>query len=154
MTNEATQTVIDIGNINYKGNIIPHLWRSHITFANGKPDLLGMDILSEIVYWYRPTIVRNESAQGTISYKKKFKSDLLQKSYAELAEYSGCSKRQVTDAIIRLEKKGLITRVFRSIETLKGVVSHNILFIEIHPEALKNITNGTPPTFECDTPHV
>lgn len=151
MSNEATQTVIDIGNINLTGNIIPHLWRKYLKFDNGKTDLLAIDILSELVYWYRPTIIKEDSYGGSISYNKKFKSDLLQKSYAELADYSGCSKRQAIDAIVRLEKKGILTRVFRTIETFKGVLCRNVLFIEMHPKALMDITNVGPPTSQRGT---
>lgn len=51
-----------MGSINISGNIIPATWYKTITKENGKPYLLAIAILADIVYWYRPSEVRN---QGT-----------------------------------------------------------------------------------------
>jgi hypothetical protein len=56
----ATAEVKAIGEINFRGNTIPHYWYNHLTFKNGKPNLNAIVILSEIVYWYRPTSNKDE----------------------------------------------------------------------------------------------
>ena len=76
--------------LNITGNIIPMSWFK--TFSaprktdkkngfSGKIKLLAINILADIVYWYRPVEVRDEKTGFVIGYKKKFKSDLLQKNY-------------------------------------------------------------------------
>jgi len=64
-TNRQTQPVcsaasLALAHINFEGNIIPMAWFGHITFASNKADLLAINILADIVYWYRPTAVRDE----------------------------------------------------------------------------------------------
>lgn len=149
--NTATQTVLDIGNINFEGNVIPAHWYKTITLKNGKADLIGINILSEIVYWYRPQIVRDESSGFVVSYNKKFKTDLLQKSYSQLADLFGLSKRQITEAIIRLEERGIIKRVFRDVRIESGLQLRNVLYIDIFPKVLMDITCVTRATFKRDT---
>ena len=40
-----------MGSINITGNIIPAVWYRTITKENGKPYLLAIVILADIVYW-------------------------------------------------------------------------------------------------------
>src|SRR4051812_27257093 len=94
-----------------ESTVIPLDWFTHLTFKNGKPDLAAILILADIVYWHRSAPVYDETGM-VVGYRKRFKSDLLQKSYSHYATLFGLSKRQVTDAIIRLERQGLIKRVF------------------------------------------
>ena len=48
-----------MGRIEISGNIIPQKWYRVILRDNGKPDLLAIILLSDIVYWYRPVEVRD-----------------------------------------------------------------------------------------------
>ena len=73
-----SNVVTEIGGLNFKGNVVDHEWFNYITFSNGKPHIVAIMVLSEIVYWYRPTVVRDE-IDGKVTYKKKFKADKLQK---------------------------------------------------------------------------
>ena len=75
MNTNLTKEVESIGSISFEGNIIPMEWFNHILCDSGKPDAIAIMILSDIVYWYRPTIVRNESTGTIIGYRKKFKAD-------------------------------------------------------------------------------
>ncbi len=84
MTYDLTSEVKTIGTINFEGNIIPIEWLTHIRLPNNKPDLISIFLLSDIVYWYRPTTLRDEISGKITGYKKKFKSDLLQKGYKDL----------------------------------------------------------------------
>ncbi|MGQ0979487.1 hypothetical protein ACT4V8_13270 [Acinetobacter baumannii] len=74
--------VVDkIASLNIEGNVIPANWFNTFKLENGKPDTNAVILLSEIVYWHRPTIVRDEDSGHIVSVKKKFKADLLQRSY-------------------------------------------------------------------------
>ncbi len=125
--------------MNFSGNVIPPTWFKTVTKEKGKPYLLAIIILSEIVYWYRPIEIRDEETGEFVGYRTKFKKDLLQKSYQSLAEYYHVSKRQVTAAIVALEKIGVIKRVFREI-TKAGKVYNNVLFIQLYPDKLQELT--------------
>ena len=70
---EVNNVVDAVGKMNISGNIVPNNWFYHILRDTGKPNLLAISILSEIVYWYRPTEIRDEISGLTIGYKKKFK---------------------------------------------------------------------------------
>ena len=144
--------------LNISGNVVPINWfktirREAPKGKTGRPYLLAINILSEIVYWYRPRAIRDEGTGALIRYEKRFKSDLLQKSYAQLAEMFGYSKREVTEAVIRLEKIGVIKRHFRNIKTEMSV-ANNVLFLELIPDVLEKLTlqipNEDPPSPDPD----
>lgn len=96
-----------VAEINMTGNIIPHNWYKNILFENGKPDLTAITILSDVVYWYRPTEVRDEHTGDVIGRKKKFQADKLQRNYEQIAEAFRVSKRQAKRAVTNLEKNRL-----------------------------------------------
>ena len=146
MFTTGNQTVDAIGKIHLEGNVIPHQWFNHIKFENGKPDLSAIIILSEIIYWYRPVYVKDETTGQLIGMKKRFKSDLLQRSYDSFSEQFGMTKRQAKEAISRLEAAGLIQRHFRTV-TANNTKLANVLFIELlHPNVIAM-------TFERHTTH-
>ena len=103
----GNKAVDAIGQMNFTGNIIPPIWCKKICFANGKPNLNAIIILSDIVYWYRPREIRDENTGALVGYEKKFKADLLQRSYQSIADQFGISKRQVKDALDILAIKRL-----------------------------------------------
>ncbi|MEG6569449.1 hypothetical protein [Thermoanaerobacterium thermosaccharolyticum] len=130
-----------IGKINFEGNIIPANWYKHITFSSGKPNLNAIIILAEIVYWYRPTIIRDPATGEIKGYKTKFNADKLQRSYQSFADQFGISKRQAQDAIKLLRNLGLITLEFRTITMpTSGLKLTNVMFIEPVPERIEEIT--------------
>ena len=135
------------------GSYIPNTWYKTIHFDNGKPYTIACIILSDIVYWYKPQVICDERSGQISCIKKKFKADLLQRSYGELAEKFGISKLQATNAIIHLEKLGVIRRELRSFDVCGTKVS-NVLFIDLNVDRLKEITypkeGGVP--LEMDTP--
>ena len=87
------------------GNIVPMQWLKALTFENGKPDFPSILILSDIVYWYRPSEVRDERTGAVIGFKKKFAEDLLRRSYSDLEQTFGISKKQAQHSLKRLEEK-------------------------------------------------
>ena len=112
IANTGNAAVDALADMNISGNITPANWYKTILRDNGKPYLLAICILSEIVYWYRPVEVRDEHSGMIIGYRKKFREDMLQKSYNDLAEQFGESKRSVKAAFDRLEELGIIHRDF------------------------------------------
>ena len=142
MSYDLTPAVAAMKDLHLEGNIIPMEWFSHITFDNGRPDTNAILILSDIVYWYRPTVVRDEHTGLVVGYRKKFKADLLQKNYQDYEVLFGLSKKQIRDAFIRLEEIGVVRRVLRTVETAFGVQG-NVMFIELFPEKVRLITHKT-----------
>ena len=88
--------VLEMKNLNIEGNVIDNGWIENLRYDNGKPNMNAIMILSEIVYWYKPTLVRDEITGEVKGYKKKFKADKLQKSYEALGDRIGITKRQAT----------------------------------------------------------
>jgi hypothetical protein len=154
MKGSGNEIVDMVGRISITGNIIPQIWYKTITHPSGKPYLEAIVILSDIVYWYRPTEVRDERTGEVIAYRKRFKADLLQRSYADLAQQFGISKREATNAVVALEKIGVVRRHLRTID-VNGTKTANVLFLELVPKALLALTCGevTPLTFKSDTSH-
>lgn len=105
-----------INTLEIVGNIIPHLWYKNITFSSGKPHFVAIALLADIIYWYRPTMIRDDSGM-IIGAKTKFKADMLQKSYQAFADTYGFTKRQVKDAVDFLVDHHLLVREFRTIST-------------------------------------
>ena len=138
----GNKTVDALGQMNITGNITPINWYKTILRENGKPYLLAICILSEICYWYRPKEVRDEQTGQVVQYKKRFKEDLLQKSYAQLSEQFGESKRTVKAAMDRLEEIGVIKRVWRNKTFSNGVSVTNILYIDLNEKILFELTYG------------
>ena len=108
----GNQIVDAMGMMNISGNVIPQIWYSTITRPNGKPYLLAITLLSDLVYWYRPAEERDEQSGRVIGWKKRFKGDLLQKTYQQYADLYGESKRSIKAALDRLEELGVIKKEF------------------------------------------
>lgn len=66
-------TVDAMGSIAISGNVIPEEWYKHILKpTTGKPYLLAITILADLVYWHRPTEVRDERTGEVIGWKRSF----------------------------------------------------------------------------------
>lgn len=140
--------------LNIVGNIIPQMWYRTIIRESGKPNLTAIIILADIVYWYKPTEIRDEGTGQVIGVKKKFKSDLLQRSYQQISEQFGISKKEATNAVVFLEKLGVVRRIFRTI-SMNGIVVNNVLYLELNVDRLKELTypeeaNAVPVPFDGD----
>ncbi|WP_459503049.1 DnaD domain-containing protein [Bacillus sp. C1] len=147
--------VLQIGQISFRGNVIDHGWFKTLTLDNGKPYVVAITILGEIVYWYKPTELRDEQS-NQVKYKQKFKADMLQKNYQQLADSFGFTKRQVKEACDYLKDHGLVSIEFRTI-FVNGTRCNNVMFIEPVPEKIQKISilywdNGNPPTLERNSP--
>ncbi len=140
-TTTPTDTVMAIGQINFTGNVTPASWWKHITLPSGRPDQTAITLLSEIIYWYRPSEVRNEATGALQGYRKRFRGDKLQRSYQSFADQFGFGKRETADALKRLRDAGLITLELRTIEASGGLKCANVLFVGVVPCAIAGITN-------------
>ncbi|MFH0728281.1 MAG: hypothetical protein V2B19_18325 [Pseudomonadota bacterium] len=68
-------------NLRLAGNVTPITWFKSILTNSGKPDIAAIMILSDIMYWYTPTITRDEITGEVVCLQQKFKADKLQKTY-------------------------------------------------------------------------
>ena len=131
--------VDEVGTMNFTGNVIPMVWFKTIRYSNGAPHNNAIHILADIVYWYRPKEERDEESGQLIGMKKKFRDDYLQRSYDQMAETFGLSKKQATEAVKALENMGIIKRIFKTIQ-IRGQILNNVLFIELIPRRLYEVT--------------
>lgn len=131
--------VDEVGTMNFTGNVIPMVWFKTIRYPNGAPHNNAIHILADIVYWYRPKEERDEESGQLIGMKKKFRDDYLQRSYDQMADTFGLSKKQATEAVKALENMGIIKRILKTIQ-VKGQILNNVLFIELIPQRLYEVT--------------
>lgn len=137
----GSDSVDALGQMNISGNVTPAAWYKQILKAStGKPYLLAIALLSDIVYWYRPTEVRDEATGNVIGWKKRFAEDLLRKSYGDYAEFFGETKKTVKEAMDCLEGMGIIRREFRNLKFRDGGVANNVMYIALDAGRLHEIT--------------
>ncbi len=145
----GNMTVDAMGSIAITGNVIPEEWYKHILKpTTGKPYLLAITILADLVYWHRPTEVRDERTGEVIGWKKKFHGEMLQKSYQEYANKFGESKKTIKLAFDQLVAIGVIKRYFYNIEYADGRTIPNQMFVDLNIGVLRSISypaeeNGT-----------
>jgi hypothetical protein len=127
-----TTPVVDaVGELQLTGNLIPQAWFRHIATEAGKPDMLAMYVLSEIIFWYKPTKTIDEATGEILETKKKFAADLLQKSYRELADQLHVSKMRIKRAVDNLIRLGLIRREIRNgVRYGKGFIANGVVYLE------------------------
>lgn len=136
--NHETSGIASTGNkitdalatITIEGDLIPRSWYSDplFKFKNGRTNYIAIAAAARIVYWYRPSEETNPKTKQ-ITYSKKFRKDMLQKSYEELASEIGATKEQARAACRFLESRGLLKLYFRKIK-VNGVPQNNVLFLE------------------------
>lgn len=138
---KSNPVVNSMAQIEITGNVIPMSWYQHLRRKNGKPHSIAIELLGDIVYWYKPIQVRDETTGQLIEYRKKFKADKLQRSYQAFADMYGYTKDQVRDALNFLQEKEVIELEFRH-PIISGIQYGNILFIGLNTK--KIIEFNTP----------
>ena len=133
-------TVDRLANIQLFGNIIPHSWYKAITLEDGKPDLVAIIILADILYWYRPKVILDEKTGEVIGYKKKFHADDLQRSYRQLMNMFNLSKKQIGRALQVLCDLNLIER-YKKNDEYNGRKLNNVLYLKLNVDRLLEITD-------------
>lgn len=146
------------------GNVIDHTWYKIIKWKygkrspGGKPHREAIELLADIYYWYRPKVERDE--KGNVTIHKKFKADILQRSYIQIEESLGMTQDEAKSALKTLESFGIAKREFRTI-TVNGLNLSNVMFIRFFPQKLKTLVDEYlnkdsksiyPPPFEQPTP--
>lgn len=129
-----------MGTINITGNIVPTIWYKTVLKENGKPYLLAIAILADIVYWYRPTEVRDQNTGQITGWRKRFSEDILRQSYQYYADLYGESKKTVKTAIDRLEELQAVKRHFRTVSYGDGLISNNVMYVELIPTKVYELT--------------
>ncbi len=76
---QMNPVVEKIGQLHIEGNITPHAWYQSPRLQNekGKPNLVAITLLADIVCWYRPSVIRDEVSGLEIGRKQKFAADKL-----------------------------------------------------------------------------
>lgn len=129
-----------LGHLSIVGDVKPRIWQRTIVNENGKPQRLAMDMLAEIVYWYKPVEVRDERTGEVLGWKKKFAGEMLQKDYNYFVENYYESEKTISRALAFLENLGVIKRHRKSIRLKSGTIAHNVLFIELIYDKLYELT--------------
>lgn len=142
MTDKALMELIRrLGQLHIEGNIVPPSWYQHLKYPSGKPYHIAITLLSEIVYWFRPRMVRDEHTGEFVGWAKKFKGDGIQRSYAAWGAPFGFTKREAADAVKYLVAEGLITTEIRDIVLTDGTLRPNVVVVTgVDPERLRSIT--------------
>jgi hypothetical protein len=142
-----TTTVKKITEMNLTGNVIPIRWYQELRTGKSRPRPAhaAIQILADIIYWYRAAEVRDETSGRLIGLRRKFAADQLQVSYRRYEDLLGYSKSVIKRAFDFLVESKLIHREFRIIRTTHGPVS-NVMFVEPIPAKIKQISviQGTP----------
>lgn len=123
---------------------IPSAWFKTVVNDKGRPNTNAIIILAEIVYWYRPSQLKDEVTGEFLGYKKRFKEDLLQKSRKGFEKTFALTKDQVYTALKFLEELGVIKTHLRHVET-NTMTLNNVRFIELVPARLKELTYPVVP---------
>jgi predicted transcriptional regulator len=121
-----------INNLDYV-NIVPNVWYYKVLNDSGKPDHVGITILSELVKLHQ---------------NSKYRILEFQITYAEFSAKFNYSKRQLYSAMTRLEEGKLIKRSHRPLE-IAGHNVGNFLYITLNVEqifALNNNASDLKPT--------
>lgn len=133
----GNEVVDKMANISFRGDVVPSTWYSTFKDEKGKINAMALLMLANIVYWYRPTIIRDENGEV---FAKRFKSDLLQRSYKEFCDMYSIGKTTVTRNLVYLEEHKVIERVFRDVETESGQILYNTMFIKLNFDELMKKT--------------
>lgn len=140
--------VDQIGEMNIVGNMIPKIWYRTIVNEKGKTQYLAITILADIVYWYKPEEVRDERTGMVTGWKKRFRADYLQKTISVLVEEYDENERTILRALAVLEDLGVIKRHRRTIKYKSGIIARNVLYIELIPQKLYELTYPTKEAIE------
>lgn len=135
----GNKTVDAVGRMHFHGNIVPNSWYQTIVKDSAGCDSIALLILADIVYWYRPTEVRDEVSGEVVGMRKKFRADMLQRNYKQLTKSLGVTRSQAKAALQRLEDLGLVKRCFRTVDT-GGMTLANVMFIDLDAERLREVT--------------
>lgn len=159
--NTGHKIVDEITQLKFDGNTIPNTWYCHIKYETKKKkifkaDILAINILADLIYWYRASEIREDETGKTIGYKKKFKADKYQKWYSAWAEKFGVTKRQIQTSMKILIDFGAVNREVTTLTTEQGLKLTGVTYFEPVVEKIKYINtpvseNHPPIYLQCNT---
>ena len=96
----SDNAIVDqLGQMEITGDITPKNLYYTVLNKDGNPNRLAIDILSHLIFCYRPTTEYNK-ATDTYTFKKRFNHNLyVQKRYRELKDLFNASEHQISDAL-------------------------------------------------------
>ncbi len=133
MKKNTTPVVDAIGELNFEGTYIPPEWYRKIMFPSGKSDSIGATLLAHFAYG----TVASDATEVHIS------TDYFQVNFDELTALFGLTKKQITDAISRLDTNGFIIQYALAHDEITKFFSHK------KPQRLP-ILNYHVPVYCCD----
>ena len=167
-----TLEVSQVSNLPFNGNIVPPSFfrKIRITTKNGsKPDMLGANLLSDILYWYRSSNVHDDNGK-IVGIKKKFQGDYLQRTYKQVADLFDICRQTAKRVIDRLVEAGLLRRlIIKKLVLKSGRTINNVMYLVPITDAIAKIMaddekatpkdekpvfngNGSEPSYQ-DLPH-
>ena len=102
--------------------------------------MLAVQILSDLVFWYRPYEKRHELTGESLGWRKKFAEEHLRRSPDALSKIFNTSVKCVRESIKVLVNLGLITVILKPVKTVFGVFP-NVMHITLIPERIAQITH-------------
>ncbi|MGF7185793.1 hypothetical protein GGQ84_001885 [Desulfitispora alkaliphila] len=147
--NDLPTTIQKTAQLSISGTVIDDKWFSNLTYDSGKPHINAILVLSDIVYWHRPSSKVDQT--GQVIYAKKFKADKLQRNYEQIANRFNLTKRQVKVACDYLRDLGLIELEFRTLTLQNGAKIPNMCYITLNIEVLLKYSTSIITEQEHDT---
>ncbi|MVN88610.1 hypothetical protein GO986_17885 [Deinococcus sp. HMF7620] len=134
-----TPTVQAVGELHFEGNITPHTFYTRREFKSdkGQVQFLAIAIYADDLYWYRPTVHRDERTGQVTHVTRKFDADLLQRDYMYYANLFGVTKAMAKAAVQHNIQRGLTRQEFRTVKARNGRSVPNVMFVEPVVSALR-----------------
>lgn len=132
-------TIVDqLGQMDITGDITPKNLYYTVLGKDGNPNRLAIDILSHLIFCYRPSTEYNKTTD-TYTFKKRFNHSLyVQKKYRELKDLFNASEHQVRDALDCLVNLNVVIKHTYN-EVHNGVKCNNVLYLEVVPAVLSEL---------------
>ena len=129
-----------MGKLHLIGNLIVDSWFDHFRYPGSqKPNPVAPIILGEIVSWYRPYDVKDETTGMRLPPRKRFQGEALQLRYLAMSNKFGFSKKQIREAMDLLEESGVISTRLETIDTPQGRWG-NVMFVSLNVNKLEEIS--------------
>jgi len=97
-----------VSRLDFSGNLVPLSWLQHIRTEHGRVDLGAVIILSEIVFWYRWRIVRDERTGNIARVEQRFRGPRFTRSIRAWSSGFGLTIKQVRRSLATLKRLGVL----------------------------------------------
>jgi DNA-binding transcriptional ArsR family regulator len=135
-------TLTTMDNLSLVGYTIPFAWRNHILTPHGKPHLVAMHLLADIIYWYQPDHLYDENTGEFLKLEKRFQGKRFCHFAEAFEENFGLTSEQVSEGLALLGSLGLITYEL-SYSPTNQYLSGKLYAIGIHADEIARISKLT-----------